>query len=344
MNKYIELPAERRELLCNQAQAALGLPAASIEKDFWVCLTLRELFALPDWGDNLTFKGGTSLSKGWGLIERFSEDIDITIGRDFLGFAGESSPEHASSGRDAKRRLAAMKAECQKRVHDELHSLLEERLRGLLPDTDDWKIEPAALDDDPDGQTLLFVFPNSLTKTASYLRADVKIEMGARSDTEPSEAVTIVPYLAEAFPDELGECAFTVKALAPERTFWEKAMLLHEEQLRPFDKLEKRKARMARHYYDLWCLITKGVGERAAAREDIFTRTAEHRQIYFKWSWVDYDTLRRGSLSMLPPEDQMTAWKQDYAATVENMFFGDVPDFDEVLRVAAEFQDAFNRG
>ena len=342
MKNYIELPPDRRKLLCEEAQMKIGLPAASIEKDFWVCWTLRELLALPGYGEHITFKGGTCLSKGWGLIERFSEDIDITIDREFLGFGGEESPEKASSGKQKTKRLDAMKTECQRRILEELNPLLENRFKEMLPDRDDWRLVPAPLNDDPDAQTLLFYFPNNLMKTAAYLRDDVKIEMGSRSDTEPSEVVVIHPYLADAFPEIMGDCNFTVKALSAERTFWEKAMLLHEERFRPEEKLEKRKARMARHYYDLWCLISKGIGDKAVAREDIFKRTAEHRRIYFRWSWVDYDTIRRGSLSMLPPEDQMTAWSRDYSATVENMFFGEIPGFDEVLRVIGDFEAKFN--
>lgn len=341
MNGFIGLSPDRRRLLCEQAQTKVGLPPASVEKDFWVCWTLRELFALPGWGENITFKGGTSLSKGWGLIERLSEDIDIVIDREFLGFTGETDPENAPSKKQRRKRLDALKTECQRRIHEELHPALERRLAALLPPEDKWRIVAAPPTDDPDNQTLLFFFPETLMKTAPYLRNDVKIEMGARSDNEPAEEVTIRPYLVEAFPDTLGASDFSTRVLSPERTFWEKAMLLHEETYRPADK-KKRKARMARHYYDLWCLITKGIGEKAGTRQDIFDRVVEHRQVYFNWSWMDYSTLRRGSLRLLPPEDQESAWRLDYETTIENMFFGPVPAFDEVLRVAGEFERQFN--
>jgi hypothetical protein len=205
------------------------------------------LFRLPEWGRNLTFKGGTSLSKEWGLIERLSEDIDIVIDRDFLGFAGEMDPEKAPSKKQRRKRLDAMKAECQRRIHDDLCPALERHFAGLLPSSEEWKIAAASPSDDPDNQTLLFLFPETLMSTAPYLRADVKIEMGARSDNEPAEEVRIRPDLAEAFPDVLGPSDFSTRVLSPERTFWEKAMLLHEETYRPPDK-KKRKARMARHY------------------------------------------------------------------------------------------------
>lgn len=131
----------------------------------------------------------------------------------------------------------------------------------------------------------------------------MKIEMGARSDNEPIEEKEVHPYLFGVFPDVLGPSKFVVRALAAERTFWEKAMLLHEETYRPAGK-KRRTARMARHYYDLWCLITKGVAERAVERDDIFVRTAQHREIYFNWSWMDYSTLSRGKLRVVPLPEQ----------------------------------------
>src|SRR5213594_3691423 len=120
MDAFLALPEGRRRRFCEEAQVKLGLPAPSIEKDFWVCWTLREMFRLPQWGPHFTFKGGTSLSKAWKLIERFSEDIDVVIERDFLGFGGDRAPEHAPSRKQQRQRLDALKAGCQQRIRDSL--------------------------------------------------------------------------------------------------------------------------------------------------------------------------------------------------------------------------------
>jgi hypothetical protein len=340
MNAFLNLSDDRRRLLCEQAQAKLGRPQASIEKDFWVCWTLRELFDLPAWGPNLTFKGGTSLSKGWKLIQRFSEDIDIVVNRDFLGFGGDQSPETAPSNKQRKHRLDALKSECQRRIRGELTPTLEARIQSLMPKDRKWAILPASLDEDPDQQTLLFHYPTVLPGFSKYVRSVVKIEMGARSDIEPSGTPVIRPYLTEAYPEILGPGEFPVRALAPERTFWEKAMLLHEETYRPANK--PRKARLARHYYDLWCLIEKGIAAKAARDESLFARTAAHREIFFNWSWMDYTTLRPGALRLIPMEHQIPEWRQDYQTMLGEMFFGEVPKFDDILRVVGEFQRAFN--
>jgi hypothetical protein len=342
MNAFIEMSPEEQRLVCEQTQDRLSLPAASVEKDFWVCWTLRELFNLPDWGAHLTFKGGTSLSKGWKLIERFSEDIDIVVDRGFLGYGGEKSPEAAPSKKQRRARLEELKAECQRRIHVGLKPLLESRIASTLPSGAKWRLSLASADEDPDQQTLLFEYPTVMHGASVYIRPVVKIEMGARSDIEPASAPTILPYIAEAFPGTLGPADFVVRVLAPERTFWEKAMLLHEETYRPAGKA--RKMRMARHYYDLWCLITKGVGARAVANEGLFARTAAHREIFFNWSWMDYNTLRRGSLRIVPMADQLDEWRRDYEGMQGAMFFGEVPSFEEVLRVVNEFASSFNCG
>jgi hypothetical protein len=312
---FAQLPPDQRRRLCNEAQAKFGLHAVSVEKDFWVCWTLHELFQLPEWGTHLTFKGGTSLAKAWKLIERFSEDIDVVIDRDFLGFGGDRGPEHAPSKKQQRLRLDALKAECQQLIRHSLHLALAARFKSLLPADAVWRLEedPA----DPDGQSLSFFYP-AVIETAAYVQPVVKIELGARSDTEPSETPQIQSYLAEAFPQILGPDTFPVRTVAPRRTFWEKAMLLHEETFRPADK--PRKVRLARHYYDLWCLINKGVAAQALADPGLFKRVAAHREIFFRWSWVDYTTLHPGSLRLVPPDDQLALWRQDYQTMRGEMF------------------------
>jgi hypothetical protein len=211
-----------------------------------------------------------------------------------------------------------------------------------MPADKKWSLNIATLEEDPDEQTLLFEYPGTLSGSSPYLHPRVKIELGARSDTWPNESPLIKAYLADAFPAILAFDKFPVRTVAPERTFWEKAMLLHEETFRPVSK--HRKARLARHYYDLWCLIKKGIAKRAIQNPDLFTGIAEHRAAFFNQNWMDYNTLRQGSLCLMPREDQISTWQQDYNAMRGEMFFGDVPDFDEILETVSSFEKEFNRG
>jgi len=332
MDTFLHLPAERRRLLCAEAQTQLGLPSASIEKDFWVCWTLRKLFRMPRWGEQLTFKGGTSLSKGWKLISRFSEDVDVVIDRKFLGFGGDS----LSNNRQKK-----LTKECRRRIHEELAPALAQHLSETLPAGLEWGLAPADETEDPDQQTLLFDYPSVFAGSLGYVRPVVKIELGARSDTEPAEERPIQPYLAETFPDLMKEGVFPLRTVAARRTFWEKAMLLHEEGFRPPDR--PRRARLARHYYDLWCLIRAGVAAEAVADLDLFSRVAAHRQAFFKQSWVDYDTLRKESLHVVPSSEQLPDWRRDYEAMRGEMFFREPPTFDEILEAVRQFETELHR-
>jgi len=195
MDGVVRMSAEERRLVCVQAEERLGLPAASIEKDFWVCWTLRELARIPELGEHLTFKGGTSLSKAWKLIDRFSEDIDLVVDRGTLGFGGEASPERAPSNAQRKKRLGGLMAACRSWVQDRLQRAVADRVSERIPGPHSVKPDPDA----EDGQCLLFEYPAAFREAeAGYVRPVVKIELGARSDDWPSDSRTFMPYLAEA--------------------------------------------------------------------------------------------------------------------------------------------------
>lgn len=338
MHRILKLPRQDRLELFDEVNGRIGLSQRSLEKDLWVCWTLRELFSLPEVGDNLFFKGGTSLSKAWGLIDRFSEDIDVVVDRNYLGFGGTEGPEHAPSKSKQRARLDALRAVCQNCIATKIKPRLTESLKALQLD-DAWNLEADAAD--PDGQTLLLHYPSEF-QVDVYMRPTVKIELGARSDIEPFETPEIQPYVATVFPEMPGSDPFRIRVVSARRTFWEKAMLLHEEKFRPEGKAMK--TRLARHYYDLWCLIQKGVAAQAVADKGLFERIAAHREVFFRWAWMDYNTLRQGTLQLLPLETQRPVWEADYEAMREHLFFNESPSFDEILRNVGEFERTFNLG
>lgn len=335
MKEFVDLPEERRRLVCTQAGAQLNLPEVAIEKDFWVCWTLSKLFELPEWGGHLTFKGGTSLSKCWGLIERFSEDIDIVIDRDALGFGGDKAPEKASSNTQREKRLKELKVSGQQKIRQSIEPTLTESISSELSENLGWAL--GADPDDRDAHTLLLSYPTAFPEQeADYLRRRVKIEMVGRSDTDPTESIDIRPYVSDVFPNLLSEPEVRVRSVMPVRTFWEKAMLLHEETFRPQNK--PRRKEMARHYYDLYRLILTGIGDEAARNPELFDQIASHRQIYFRYGWVDYSTMNLHQLQLLPAKADKDSWGADYESMQQEMFFGEVPTFDEILSVVGEFQ------
>lgn len=317
----------------------MGIEASSIEKDFWICWILRGHFQLPELGQHFTFKGGTSLSKGWGLIERFSEDIDLVIDRGYLGFDGTNSPEGVTGTKERARRVADLMQAAQECVNTSILTALRQSLVVRMPPGLEWELIPD--EDDPDWQSLLFRFP-SLLDRISYISPMVKLEFGARSDTDPFEAPQIQAYIADIHPKAIPDAVFTVRAVSPTRTFWEKAMLLHEEALR--EGGAGPKSRLARHYYDLWCLIRHGIGARTSADPDLFQRIAAHCAVYFRKNQQIRDSMVPGSLRIVPRAEHVAAWRRDYEAMREAMFFGEVPDFEEVMVEVRDFQETFNLG
>jgi len=338
VERFLAQPADARTRAFEQAAARCGWRAGSVEKDFWVCVMLRELFALPQHGEHLTFKGGTSLSKAWGLIDRFSEDLDLTLDRDALGFGDDRAPESAGSGKERQRRLDALRRACSDAIARASEPSLRVQLQALLPN-EAWRL--TADPEDPDGQTLLFAYPRAAVAGGpTYVQPVVKLEFGARSDPWPVEPRLVTSVVADEFPSMFVAKACTVRALLPERTFWEKVLLLHEERLRPVGKT--RRPRMARHFHDVWRLIQAGIGDKAIADATLFEKVVAHRQVYYRQNWVDYATMKRGTVEMSPRPDQLDDWRADYAAMQGEMFLERPPSFAHVLDAIAVFQTRLN--
>ena len=214
----------------------LGTASQNIEKDFWVCWTLDALFnGLKEGGPRLLFKGGTSLSKGFGLINRFSEDIDVTVFRNDIGEPATIEELDALSGKKRRGRLDAIKDACKAYINGplraELTLILQDRLQAAGLDAGAAKVE--ADDADPDGQTLLIWYP-AATPRSDYVRAAIKIESGAKSALDPNSEVPIKPYVDDDLP-ALDLTVPAVRTVDPERTFWDKVVILHGLR-RWFDK------------------------------------------------------------------------------------------------------------
>lgn len=335
MNSILQLTSRERAELYKGAAQKLGLGEVILEKDVWVCWTLRELFALRGIGEHLIFKGGTSLSKVWRVVSRFSEDIDVSLGRDWLGFAGDDDPERLTGGkrRDQIDKLAAA---CATKVGGELLSALRARAQAALKN-DSWSI----VVDPEDPQTLLFRYPSALSADAQvgYIRREVKIECGARSDTWPAAVKTIQPYVAEAY-DTIKDAAVTLRVLAAERTFWEKATILHAEAHR--ERTKAIPARYSRHYADLAALAGSPIAAEAIARDDLRARVVQHKQVFFAAAWAKYDTAVPGALRLVPDEYRLEGLEGDYREMNE-MYFGEPLTWAEVIDRLRQLEAMINR-
>lgn len=245
------------------------MPFEIIEKDYWVVWVLERLFSLVKMKSYLTFKGGTSLSKAYGLIDRFSEDIDLSIEREFFGFKALSDPENAPSKKKQRMILDNLSQACSNYVQTVMLDDLKDAIGTKLRTNSDWRIFCDL--EDPDSQTLLFEYPSE-TSRAGYIRPLVKIEIGARSEYWPVSEHKIHSYAKEALKEKIHEPETLVRVLNAERTFWEKATILHQYSHLPEDK--KLPPRISRHFYDFFRLLNSEVKEKALVETSLLERVA----------------------------------------------------------------------
>jgi len=333
VDEFSRQSAADRKPFLEAAATTSGLPFGIIEKDFWVCWTLKRLFELPTIRDHLIFKGGTTLSKIYAVIERFSEDIDVSIDRVHFGFVDGKDPEKAGSAKKQRQVIEELAGACRAFVQGELQTVLRAAIEKTLGTKKGWKLSPDG--DDPDGQTLLFEYPAIDGQSLGYVRPSVKIELGARSDHWPSERRGVRPYLAEHVAEALRDPEAQVKVLDVARTFWEKATILHMYAHWPEGK--KVSPRQSRHYYDLFRLLGTAHKVDAVAKPELLKRVAEHKRIYFRAGWAKYEAAGNGGLKLAPSEHVETAMKQDYAQMGE-MIFGDAPTWAAIMVAIRAFE------
>lgn len=329
MDEFARRPQEDRLAFISEAAARRDVTPIIIEKDFWVCWTLRRMMEIPVLAENLTFKGGTSLSKAYAIIERFSEDIDLTIGKNAPLIAEIKSPmEEGISGNERQRRTKALKSAAKAYVQSIAMPELTKAITISLGATKGWSvtIDP----DDPDEQTILFEYP-TIDATAKhrgangYILPRIKLEFGARGEGEPATILTMTSYLAQDFPDELPDAQIAVSTLSAERTFWEKVTILHA--LHHGGKLRPG---MSRHYYDTLKLAEKGIADAAMKNPELLTRVVLNKSLMFADAKASYETAAIGTLKLLPEDELRTQLAQDYSA-MEEMFMSSPPGFDDMM-------------
>lgn len=303
---------EQKVSVFNEIKEKLNVSLKAAEKDWWVCHVIQALFQLRC-ADALTFKGGTSLSKAWGITERFSEDVDISIDKSFFGLTGETR-----SARDRIRKLS--RAYIRKEITDELDSTLwvygaEERLVEYIPRTDS--------DADP---TVLLVHYHSVLPKDPYIKESVRVEFSCRNLREPREVRQVRPFAVELSP-VIDFDPLAVPTVVPTRTCLEKVFLLHEE----FQKNHPRHRRMSRHLYDLWQLDKTGWLDKALADRALYDTLVQHRSVFNAIRGIDYTGHSPDRLNIIPPADKLPLWEEDYRFMQDQFIYGESPDWTELL-------------
>lgn len=326
---FTKLTKEEQLTILASVAEAKGIVDNAVEKDFWVSMVLRAIFSLP-YATAFVFKGGTSLSKGWGLIERFSEDVDLAIDPQHLGFTNiETKSQRTKLRKDSKKFI------------DSIFALdVENRLKefGLLESCKVVVPETSVSDLDP---VVLFVEYYSVLQTKiQYIPERVKVEISCRSLMEPSEDVEMRSMIEEAYPDkEFSSPAFTVPTVVPGRTFLEKVFLLHEEFNRPNGCTHIE--RITRHMYDIVKMMDQPFAMEAMLNEQLYEDIVAHRKKFTAWSGLDYTTHLPHTISFLPPKGIEDVLRDDYKQMQIGFIYTNAPSFDEILERLSELQNRF---
>ena len=331
---WFKLNIEDQIAVLQQASAISAINTKALEKDIWVTIVLDAVFKTK-YAKNLHFKGGTSLSKAWKIIERFSEDIDLSIDRSFYGFSEELSYSQ----------IKKLKRISSEFISTEFKDELEKTMIDIGVPTNMFTIKatpiPETMKDTVDPQEIVIEYI-SILEPIDYLPDTIKVEVSARSIKEATQIRDINAIVDSLLPEiELLGGSFQVCAIEPQITMIEKLFLLHEEFTKEISEI--RHLRMSRHLYDLFKLTESIYAELAIKDEPLYKRIIAHRQHYIRQNGIDYNNHGRATLSFIPPNHIIDAYKEDYEKMNLNMIYGDAPSFDTLVEKLNGIQELIRK-
>ncbi len=321
MKAVAQLSEQERKELFSETATAMGVTAAAAEKDFWICWVLLHVFEDTQLNQFLRFKGGTSLSKCYNAIERFSEDIDLIL--DWTQLTQEDPTDERSKTKQGK-----LNQTINEQAQTYIADTLLPRLIELMGDTCELVI------DAEDPHTVNITYPKAFS--SEYLRPQVRLEIGPLAAMLPMEWCKVQPYAVEYFPHVFEKASVSVPTIVVARTFWEKLTILHAEAHRPEDKLLP--SRYARHYYDVYKLVQTGLYKTATEQSDLLAEVVVFKQKFYPSGWANYDSATLAGLVLQPSKHHMAALKADYDQ-MQEMLFGDKPSFEDIIAVLIELEN-----
>ncbi|GAB3343881.1 nucleotidyl transferase AbiEii/AbiGii toxin family protein [Marivirga atlantica] len=318
MVEWFSLTEQQRKNIFNQVSIQTGLPAIAVEKDWWVTLVLRTVFSLSV-AEHLVFKGGTSLSKGWDLIERFSEDIDLALDRRFLGFEGDLSKTQVKKLRKVS--CGFISGDFMKAVEARLKELDIPDVTLSVQDFNDFDTDPLVIE----------LNYKALTDQSAYIQPRVLIEIGSRSLMEPFEERDIQSLVGKQYSEQsFADRPIAIPTVLPKRTFLEKIFLLHEEFQKPAEHI--RVDRLSRHLYDLEKLMDTDHGKEAIVDDELYNSIIAHRKKFNIVRGIEYKNHRKDNVNFIPPEEILKDWEKDYQTMQESMIYGETLSFDKLIK------------
>jgi len=329
MDKVANLSASQRRDLFRETAAKRAMNPAIVEKDFWVCWVLKHLFADATFGERIIFKGGTSLSKVFGLIDRFSEDVDLILDWRLLGYGpGQQDP------------FPEFESATQQ---DRFNRRFNERAVAYIADTFVPELgrvfaacpQVRGVVDPDDAQAVNVAYPAAFSE--DYLRPEIRLEIGPLASWIPSDRHIIQPYAAQAYPGVFDESVCMVMAISAERTFWEKATILHQQSHRA----SPMPPRYSRHYYDMYKLAGSSIKDAALVDSALLQDVVAFKQRFYPSRWARYEDAKPGTFKLIPAAERIIELQRDYR-DMQMMIFGDVPMFDDITDTLRHLEGEIN--
>ena len=325
MNKIANLPKQQRSELFLETATLMKTTNAIVEKDFWVVWTLNKIFSDDRLNKILMFKGGTSLSKVFNLIGRFSEDIDLILDWRLV------SNENPLNDQESKNKQVKFNEQINENakvfIKDQLLPVFSQILSPLC-----------TCSIAEDGFSINVKYPNAFDD--SYLRPEILLEIGPLASWLPSDSFEISSFAAQKFPQVFEKSNCTVNTIVAKRTFWEKATILHHEANRPEES--PMPTRYSRHYYDLAMMAQSKVKNEAFADLDLLQNVVKFKQKFYPRTWAKYEEAIPGTLKLLPPEFRLDSLEKDYKA-MQNMIFDKYISFEEIIGILRELEREINK-
>lgn len=329
---FLKLPPDERRLYIEQAAIQRNISPVIMEKDFFVCWLLSILFQ-SQFADNLVFKGGTSLSKIFGAINRFSEDIDLSLSPAFLGLS-ESAPNRSQ----ADKWWGKAEKACERVVQTQIMPTLEASALSVLGKNEQTRFE-FLKDSQTKSPVILFHYPSALSTGFDYIRRSVKLEFGSLTDQQPTGRYPIRPWIAEVFPAVFPDWKCEVITLEIERTFWEKSTILHAEYHRPLDIPTPE--RFSRHYADTAALVSHPEAIKAINHHELRDRVVSLKHLFFRSSWTSYTQAKPGTFRLVPRAERLPELRRDYQL-MRDMYLNEPLSFGDILSILTNLEHRIN--
>ena len=324
MNKIANLPKQQRTELFSETATLMNTTNSIVEKDFWVVWTLDKIFSDDRLNKILMFKGGTSLSKVFNLIGRFSEDIDLILDWRLV------SNENPLNDQESRNKQVKFNEQINENAKEYIQNELLPIISQIL-----WPLCTCIIAED--GFSINVRYPNAFDD--NYLRPEILLEIGPLASWLPSDSFEISSFAAQKFPQVFSKTKCTVNTIVAKRTFWEKATILHHEANRPEES--PMPTRYSRHYYDLAMMVQSEVKNEALADLELLKNVVDFKQKFYPRTWAKYEEAVPGTLKLLPPEFRLDSFEKDYKA-MQNMIFDKYISFEEIINILENLEKEIN--